>query len=194
MVVGGCAAFSGRKPSQHNVMALDDLGMNMNNRPDLESRLNFLDTSLARNLAWVAAADGKVPSVFAIDIAMLGVLCALAPKVSQWTIYTAVLSSFAALALLGSILFLTLVAFPRLKGPKGSVIFFGGIVQHSETSFIKMIVNEPSEEILEDLARQVYRNAEIANDKFTHARWAMIFMFASVPFWLASVALLYAAR
>lgn len=166
----------------------------MKNHADNQNTLNFLESSLARNLAWVAAADSKVPSIFAIDMGMLGIWCALAPKMNEWPVFTAVLSAFTVLTLLASILSLALVAFPRLDGPKGSAVFFGGIVQHSEEVFLKKMRGGVSEEIFDDLARQTYRNAEIAKGKFAHVRWAIICMFASVPFWLASIALLYAAR
>ena len=166
----------------------------MKNHDYNQNKLNLLESSLARNLSWVAAADSKVSSIFAIDMAMLGVWCALAPKVNEWAVFTAVLSAFAVLALLASIISLALVAFPRLDGPKGSAVFFGGIAQHSEEAFLKKIKQGISEEILDDLARQTYRNAQIAKEKYSCVRWAMIFMFASVPFWLTSIAVLYAAR
>lgn len=161
---------------------------------NLQDRLTFLESSLARNLAWVAVADNKVPAIFAIDMAMLGAWCALAPKVDGWTVQTVVFSALALIPLLGSVIALALVAFPRLDGPKGSAIFFGGIVNHPEAVFLKKMAAGISEDILEDLALQTYRNAEIARDKFAHVRWAMICLFSSVPFWLTSVALLYAAR
>lgn len=156
--------------------------------------LNFLESSLARNLSWVAAADNKVPAIFAIDMAMMGVWCALAPKVNGWPIFTAVLSAFTVFFLLASTILLAFVAFPRLDGPRGSVVFFGGIAQYSEEVFLKKMSGGISEEILDDIARQIYRNAEIAKAKYACMRWAMISMFTSVPFWLASIALLYAAR
>jgi len=161
---------------------------------DPSVKFDVLDRALARNLAWVAAADGKVPSVFAIDIAMLGVLCGLIPKANHWVIWTALSAAIAGLALIASVVSLALVAFPRLYGPKGSAIFFGGIVQHSEEAFLKKVLVGISEELLEDLARQTYRNAEIASEKFAYIRWAMLFMFLSAPFWLVSVAFLYTAR
>jgi len=166
----------------------------MDKKDDMETKLHFLDTLLSRNLLWVAAADGKVPAIFAIDMAMLSFLCVLASKLNQWTIYWAISSSLAAIALLGSILFLALVTFPRLKGPKGSMVFFGGIVQYAEGKFIKKVLAEHSEEILEDFARQIYRNAEIAHEKFAHIRRAMICMFASLPFWFVAIVFLYMGR
>jgi hypothetical protein len=166
----------------------------MDKETNLEMKAQFLDTLLARNLSWIAAADSKVPSIFAIDIAMLGALGVLALKVNKWTICWAILSSLAAITLLGSVFFLVLVAFPRLKGPKGSLVYFGGIVQYAEDTFIKKVLQGPSEEILEDLARQTYRNAEIASRKFSHVYWAMICMFVSVPFWIVAIAFLYAER
>lgn len=161
---------------------------------NLNERLAFLESSLARNLAWVAVADSKLAPIFAIDMAMLGAWCALAPKVDGWDVLTVVFSALALIPLLLSVGALAFVAFPRLDGPKGSAIFFGGIVNHSLEEFLKKMASGVSEETLEDLARQTYRNAEIAKDKFAHVRWAMIFLFLSVPTWLISVALLYAAR
>jgi hypothetical protein len=150
----------------------------------LEIKVNFLEASLKRNLSWVSAADGKIPAIFAIDIAMIGLLCALIPEPNKWTICSASSSIIAISFLLGSIICLALTAFPRLEGPKGSKVYFGGIIQKSEDKFIKEIIVEPSEDILEDFARQIYRNAEIASKKFMFIKWAMICMFASVLFWL----------
>lgn len=157
-------------------------------------RIDFLNSSLERNLAWVTSADNKVPAIFAIDMAMLGVLCGLAPKANEWTTWAAVLAALAGIALLVSIVLLARVGFPKLNGPKGSVVYFGGIVHQSEAAFVKKLLGGVSEEIFEDLARQVYRNAEIAMEKFTYIRQATLCMFISVPFWLASVAILYANR
>lgn len=163
-------------------------------KKNITDRLAFLESTLARNLAWVSAADGKVPSIFALDMAMLGSLCALAPKATEWKVPTAMVFAIAILSLLLSILALAFIAFPRLDGPKESLIYFGGIKHYSKETFLSKMRTGITEEILDDLAHQAYRNAEIAADKFSHARWAMIAMFVGAPFWLASVGLLYAAR
>lgn len=166
----------------------------MDKQSELEIKMAVLDTSLARQLSWVAAADGKVPAIFGIDMAMLGCLCVLFPAGGQWTIYQAIFSSLAALGLLASVFSLGLVAFPRLSGPKGSIVFFGGIIQYAEDAFIKKALLVPSEDMLHDLARQVYRNAEIASTKYTYVRYAMWCMYGSAPFWLTAITLLYIKR
>ena len=163
-------------------------------KTEIDLKLNFLDTSLARNLAWVSAADSKVPAIFGIDMAMLGVLCVLCPNGDSWRVPQAIFGAIAGIGLVTSVFFLGMVTFPRLKGPKGSIVFFGGIIQHSEEAFLKKTLNGPSDEIFEDLAHQIYRNAEIANEKYVNVKRAMLLMFWSSPFWMVAVMLLYTWR
>ncbi len=156
--------------------------------------MDFLNTSLERQLNWIAAADSKVPAVFGINMAMLAILCALCPTASGWSIPQAIISSIAGIGLVGSVVFLGLVTFPRLSGPKGSMIFFGGIVQFAEDVFVDKILGGPKKEAQSDLAHQIYRNAEIASQKYANVKWAMWLMYGSSPFWLLAVALLYNGR
>jgi hypothetical protein len=84
-----------------------------------------------------------------------------------------------------SLVFLGLVAFPRLTGPKESIVFFGTAAQMLEERYVERLVKSPSnQELLEDTARQAFRNAEIAAAKYLSLRRAMMALFASVPFWL----------
>lgn len=48
---------------------------------------------LRLQLDWIKAADAKVPPVFAINIAMLGVISALVNNFEQWKILTAIFVS-----------------------------------------------------------------------------------------------------
>ena len=93
-------------------------------------QIEFLEVNLTRQLAWIAAADSKSTFIFAIDTAMLGVLAAVSPKsASGWAVAPSVFGAFAAVLVLASLLFLSFASFPRTKGPKSSLVFFGGIVQ-----------------------------------------------------------------
>jgi hypothetical protein len=161
---------------------------------DEQTRLDLVDRLLARNLAWVAAADAKVPAVFAIDAAMLGTLVALLPSSGRWQVWTAIVSAFAGSGLLASVVCLALVSFPRLKGPKGSLVYFGGAITMSENDYLEAVCDGPTAEIVTDLARQAYRNAEIAAAKYSHVRTGMLLLFGSMLPWLVSVALLYGNR
>src|SRR5262245_33548337 len=134
--------------------------------PDRE----LLEDSLARILQWISAADAKVGPILTIDTAMLGTVAALAPKPGDWTVPMA-LSMALTFTLLGiSIFNLFLAAYPRTKGPKGSMVYFGGIIERLEDKFVTDILSVNIGSYAEDLARQCYRNAEIAAQKFNHVR------------------------
>ena len=149
------------------------------------------EKTLDLQLEWVRAADAKVPPIFAINIAMLGVVVALMKTNSNWIIYEGILTSLCLIPLVVSICFLALSIFPRLSGPKGSNIFFGGITNKSEEKFIEELKGESDINYENDVLVQAYRNAEIADDKFRFIKYAFISSFISVPFWLISIYLLY---
>ena len=146
---------------------------------------------LSKQLSWVIAADNKVPPIFAINTAMLGVIAALSKGIENWSISHAIVSVLAALPLVGSIISLALATFPRLHGPKGSNIYFGGIITKNLEAYVSEMKKTKDDDLLEDMYRQVYRNAEIAQAKFTFIKWAMIQTFSSIPFWLISIWKLY---
>jgi hypothetical protein len=156
-----------------------------------EARLNLLLGVLERNLMWVAAADSKVGPVLALDTAMLGVLAALAPSPSSWDIVQAGTGGVAVVLLLASTACVAFAVFPRLEGPKGSRIFFGGIAAQGRADYVKSMLAAQPGELLEDIAHQCHRNAEIARSKYYNLRWSMILLFASILPWLIAVALLY---
>lgn len=160
-------------------------------KEDIQTRFEVVDKALTRNLNWIAAADGKIPPVFAINIAMMGVIAALIPPAGEWTVVMAIISFLAAAALITSSICLSVASFPRLHGPKGSIVYFGGVITKKESDYIKSISIGITEELIEEIARQAYRNAEIAAAKYSAVRWATILLFGSIPFWLMAVAVLY---
>lgn len=146
---------------------------------------------LSFQLEWIKNADSKVSPLFAIDIAMTGIIVALIKALPAWTIPTAIFSSLTLIPIVLSIIFLALSMFPRLRGPKGSIIFFGGITQRSVESYIEEVKNVSTEKYETDLLMQAYRNAEIAETKFRFITYSFIATFISVPFWGVSIYLLY---
>ena len=136
---------------------------------------------LSKQLSFISAADSKVAPIFAINTAMLGVLAALIPPIANWTIFSAIITTLSAIPLIASMIFLTLVTFPRLSGPKGSYIYFGGITTKSEDSYVNGMMNIEDDVFLKDILTQTYRNAEIAQSKFNHIKKAMALTFISLP-------------
>lgn len=149
------------------------------------------EKTLALQLHWVQTADSKVPPLFAIDIAMLGLLAALIKQLPCWTIPAATACAIAIILLVLSLVFLALAMFPRLNGPKESNIFFGGIAKQTENNFKENFFSASDSEVQVDLLAQAYRNAEIAKKKYSNVKTAFIFTFCSVLPWIAAIYLLY---
>lgn len=146
---------------------------------------------LALQLEWVRTADAKVPPMFAINLAMLGIVATLLKDHSSWTTFESIVTSLCLIPLLLSMIFLALSMFPRLSGPKGSNIFFGGITKKTEDSFFNEVRNNTDDDFEGDVLNQAYRNAEIAEEKFKFIKYSFIATFVSVPFWFGSIYLLY---
>ncbi len=155
-------------------------------------QISFLEKNLARQIAWISAADSKISFVFAIDTALLGLLAAVSPKqASSWTVAPAIFAAFAAVFVLASLIFLSLASFPRTKGPKSSLIFFGGIVQRDADQFRRAMCEMSAESHIDDLCVQCHRNAEIAERKFVWVQRAMVTLYLSVAPWFLAIYLLY---
>jgi len=159
----------------------------MSSHPDVE----LLHKTLDRMLYWIAAADNKVPPILAIDTTMLGILAAIAPKPRDWGPETVALAVVVLLLLSSSLFFLFCASFPRTDGPKGSLVFFGGITDRKESVFISDISSVSILDYCNDLATQCYRNAEIAGLKYRYVRLAMTTLLLAIVPWMLAVYLLY---
>jgi len=152
----------------------------------------FLEGNLARQLGWIAAADAKATFVFAVDTAMLGVLAAVSPRSAcEWELVPALVASLTVALLLASLSSLCFATFPRTKGPKRSLIYFGGVATQSREKFAEAVSQFSVPAYAADLAAQCHRNAEIAACKFRWVRRALASVFLSVLPWGATVFMLY---
>jgi len=155
-------------------------------------RIRFLEANLDRQLSWIRATDSKLALAFALNTGMLGVLAAVSPKQAcAWDVAPAIFASFAAAFALASLVCLTFASFPRTEGPRGSLVFFGGIAQRTATQFKEAVAALSDESYIDDLANQCHRNAEIANRKFSWVQRAFICLYLAVPPWGLAVFLLY---
>jgi len=151
----------------------------------------MLEKTLARLLDWIRGAEAKVTPVLAIDTAMLGVLGALAPGVSGWTVGGALVVILAALLLLASLLSLFLAAIPRTKGPEDSRIFFKAIKDTKAKDYLSAVKALTHDDYIADLAAQCHRNAEICSLKFQLVWASTCLLFSAVIPWLLGVWMLY---
>jgi hypothetical protein len=160
-----------------------------------KDRISFLEDNLDRQLQWIAAADSRIAFIFTLSTAMLGVLAAISPTTPKdWSLAAGIWASAALAGGLASLLLLSFAAFPRTDGPKGSLVYFGGISQRERDQFVRDVLALDNGVYCEDLAKQCHVNAEIANRKFTWVKRSLISLYLSITPWGLAVYLLYGAR
>jgi hypothetical protein len=157
-------------------------------------KIDYFEKNLARQLAWIQAADTRLSLVLPLSTAMLGTLAVLAPAADNWPIGAAIFASFAVILLSLSIVFCACAAFPRTHGPKGSMIFFGGIAQREAEQYQHAAKSLSDEDYVDNLARQCRANAQIAAAKYTWVKRGLASLFLATLPWALSVYFLYAAE
>lgn len=159
---------------------------------EIKERIAILEANLARQLQWIAWSDTKSAFIFTVTAAMVGLLAAVSPAdIDLWTTPQAVSASFTIAAAAGAFISLSLATFPRTDGPKGSLIYCGGIAQRDQAQFRNEILAVSVECYAEDLAAQCHRNSVIALEKFKWVQRAMIALYLAIGPWAFAVWLLY---
>lgn len=161
-------------------------------REDVERQVAWAEAELSRLLEWVRAAESRLALVLPLSTAMLGALALLAPPLAHWTVLSALASFLAALLLILSLTCAACATFPRTTGPKGSLIYFGGITTRDLPQYEAAFTAITPTEYLTDLLRQCHRNAQIAQAKYTWIKRGMACLFLAALPWLTSLYLLYA--
>jgi hypothetical protein len=118
---------------------------------DISESVDMMEKELSRLLEWIRSADSRLKIVLPLSTAMLGALSLLAPPASQWTVLASITTSFASLFLTLSIAFAALASFPRTAGPKGSLIFFGGIITKDLVQYNVAVREMNMDQYLDDL-------------------------------------------
>lgn len=160
----------------------------------MKDNVLFLEKTLGRLLEWVRAADAKIPPVLAIATSMLGVLAALSPSASRWSVLAAILCVLAAVPLVVCLVALLLASFPRTTGPSGSLLYFEGIKSRASGAYLKQVKDTTEDGLESDLAEQCHRNSEIASIKYRFLKVAMASLLVGILPWLSSVFVLCSNR
>ena len=160
---------------------------------DHQELVPLLESNLSRQLHWIYSADTKAKFAFTLATAMLGVLAAVASGDAEaWGKAPAIFASFATALGVASLLSVSFATFPRTKGPKGSLIYCGGIAERTLDQFREAVSAVSSDSYVADLGAQCHRNAEIATAKFLWVQRALRCLYLSVPPWALAIWLLYA--
>ena len=159
---------------------------------EIKERMALLEANLTRQLQWIAWSDTKSGFIFTVTAAMVGLLAAVSPAdITLWTTPQAIFATFTVAPAAAAFIFLSFATFPRTDGPKGSLIYCGGIAQRDLGQFRKEILAASAEGYAEDLVAQCHRNSVIACEKFKWVQRAMIALYLTIGPWALAVWLLY---
>ena len=100
-------------------------------------------------------------------------------------------TAIGSLLLLGSLACVVFTIFPRTKGPKYSVVFFGGVARGTVDDFRAEMQSLSDETYEEDLIQQCHINALYAGRKYYWVKFASILLATSVLPWLIAAYLLF---
>jgi|SRR6056297_530634 len=151
-----------------------------------ENRLFWI---LERQLAWIASADSKVAVLGTVQLAMIAVSLSDAlvhlPRL-DWASLPLLVST----ALLSiSLFFVKATLSPRLSGPDGSLIFFGGIAKLDIEAFKAALEDATEDQWTNDLVHQIHRNAQIAAQKHRNTQSSIFWLTLATPAWFATILL-----
>ncbi|WP_321943939.1 Pycsar system effector family protein [Paraburkholderia tropica] len=155
--------------------------------PPTKERLATAQWIFERQLAWIAAADVKVGVVVSIDLALLGGLAAAFSGASHKTLAGEIFAALAGITLIIAVVWAAVATFPRLNGPKKSLLFFGRIADRNADQYAEALLQSSDADLISDWARQIHTNAKIAVEKHSCVRCAMIWSFAAVIPWLIAL-------
>ena len=100
----------------------------------------------------------------------------------------AVLFTIAATILLAiGLICAAMAVLPRVTGPAKSLLFFGRIGPRSEADYVSDFKSATVEQLIDDWAAQIHRNAQIACTKFRHVRLGMIWSFMAILPWFSAI-------
>jgi hypothetical protein len=152
---------------------------------NLESARKQLDLILG----FFPRVDTKLSVVLGIDLGMLGILLTKAPDdVDKITTADWIGALLFAAAMIVSLIRLYLGSFPNVNGGENSLVFFGAIAQKKDGDGYAREFNALAEESLtDDLLRQVWRNAVILKEKYSHLKSAYIAMVIGIVPWSFSL-------
>ncbi len=128
-------------------------------------RVQVAQWILDKQIAWITAADAKVAAIVALDTAVFAAL-ATAYASAKSPVPWASLMSFATGILLAIALACAAMSlFPRIDGPKNSLVFFGPVATEAHSDYVAALTAASLDKLHGDIAAQIHRNAEIAKLK-----------------------------
>lgn len=159
---------------------------------DDKQRIDIAKWLFERTIGWIATSDVKVGVAMALDTAMLGGLAAAfsasEPHMRTTACYLAVLVASGGMVI--AMFCAGMAAIPRMLGPVKSMIFFARVAEKKEADYVNEFAQMNEKDFLADIATQIHRNSQIANEKHMWVRKSLIWSFLSAIPWIISIGML----
>ncbi len=153
---------------------------------EIQKKIEEAKDQLDRVLSFFPRVDAKSSVLLGVNIAMMAYLVINLPPIKNWGMEM-IYAAGALFLLLISLICLYLGAFPHLEGGKDSLIYFREIAGNTEAEFVNKIQARSSEDYLNDLWKQIWRNSEILKKKFNFIEWAFRLTSYSIIPWIVSL-------
>ena len=151
---------------------------------DIKELISNSSTHLDRVLAFFPRVETKATALFAVNIAMLGVVAVNIKFVDLFIIPIIALAVVTAILLCVSTWFVYLAFFPDFDGDEStSVLYFRAVKKMSKENFFRHMKAMSPEQYVDDFLDQIWRNSAILTRKFSYIKKAFIFTALSLPFW-----------
>ena len=154
----------------------------MGDEMTVQEKLVLAEKNLEILVEWVGRFDNKIPIVLGINSGMLGMLVTFAPPLKNWTPGLFLLSIISVLGIGIGFVFFYFSSYPRTKGPKESLYYFGSIADKNNSEYQQAFLKRNAEEHLIDILEQCHRNSEIITEKFWCLKGAYISLILSLFF------------
>lgn len=160
----------------------------------MKQPLPFALAQLDRLMTFFPRVDAKATYLFTLNLALLGLTAVNFPYRDPASA-GGVVGALAVMLTLISCISLYRAFIPTLKGSviRQSVLFFGAIADHTTADYTARLRGMTEDELLDDAACQIHRNAEILSQKFGHVQIASLISTFSAATFVIFVALVAAS-
>lgn len=154
---------------------------------------NAATSQLNLVLGFFVRVESRLALMLGVDLSMLAFLASHAPPASELgaRYYLALVPVF---FIAGSLVHVWLGFFPKLDGPKQSLVYFGTLSARPESEYIAAFRALSDDEYISDLLSQTWHNARILTEKFVHLKLAFRWMLFAILPWLYVLGMFTAAN
>jgi hypothetical protein len=143
---------------------------------------------LDRILNMLPRVDSRAQVVLSLDLGLLLTL-ALNVPVKNPPMAAVIFAAAAVLSVTASLWFVYRSAYPSLVGGQNSLLYFAEIAKLREADYVERFTTQEENAYLRDLTGQVWKVAEIANEKFKALKFAFRLLLLAVACWAVALGL-----